>query len=135
MMDTIFLFIGSMFLVLGILLFAAMLITRAGLFALIPAVFIVLGAFFVFYILRKRHRRKKLLGNGRKVWAQITEVRPNYQVTINGRNPYIITCEAGGRIFRGDYEKPVQSDLLDKSVPVYISQEDPEQYYVDLSSL
>lgn len=112
-----------------------MLITRAGLFALIPAVFIVLGAFFVFYVLKKRHRRKKLLESGRKVWAQITEVRPNYQVTINGRNPYIITCMAEGRVFRGNYEKDIQSDLLDKSVPVYISPEDPEQYYVDLSSL
>ena len=134
-MDTVFLIVGIIFLVLGILLFAAMLITRAGLFALIPAVFIVLGAFFVFYILRKRHRRKKLLENGRKVWAQITEVRPNYQVTINGRNPYIITCMAEGRVFRGNYEKDILSDLSDKSVPVYISPEDPEQYYVDLSSL
>ena len=109
-----------------------MLITRAGLFALIPAFFIVLGAF---YILRKRHRRKRLLESGRKVWAQIVEVRPNYQVTINGRNPYIITCMAEGRVFRGDYEKDILSDLSDKSVPVYISPEDPEQYYVDLSSL
>ncbi len=102
---------------------------------LLPLIFVVLGVLFLYLYFKKKLQAKKLKENGRKVWAVITNVSPNYSVTINGRHPYILTCEYNGAIFQTDYMKAVTSDLVGKNVTVYVDEEDPAKYFVDLSEL
>jgi hypothetical protein len=136
-MQFVYLVIGVLFTLVGGGL--AVGFTAAGEFpiyvCLLPLIFVALGVFFLYKFISGKLLVKKLRENGRKVYAEITEVSTNYSVSINGRHPYLLLCEYNGARFQADYMKPVTYDLVGKTVPVYISEDDPSKYFVDLSEL
>ena len=131
------LLIGSLFTLIGLgMSFAFFSTGEVPLFAcLLPLIFTVIGLAFLFSFFRKKLRAKKLKETGRQLRAVITNVSPNYSVTINGRHPYLIDCEYNGLMFQADYMKAVTYDMVGKTVTVYVSEEDPSKYFVDTSEL
>lgn len=136
-MQTIMLIIGIVFTIVGVGLTAGF--TIAGEFSyyvsLIPLIFVAVGVFFLYKFISGKILVKQLRENGRKVYAVITEVSINYSVSINGRHPYLLLCEYNGARFQADYMKPVTYDMTGKTVPVYVSEDDPAKYFVDVSEL
>ncbi len=135
-MQTALLLCGILFLLVGLILTVVFFVVKMPLIAcLFTMIFVVIGAVMLIVALKKKAQAKKLRENGRKVYATITAVSPNYSVTINGRHPYIIHCEYNGVPYQGDYARPITEAIVGKTIPVYVSTEDPKQYLVDTSAL
>ena len=135
-MQTVLLLCGSIFLLVGVIITAVFLAVKMPLVAcLIPLAFVVIGAVMLGSALKRKALEKKLRENGRKLWATVTSFSPNYSVTINGRHPYIIHCEYNGVPYQGDYSRPITEAIVGKTIPVYVSTEDPKNYLVDTSVL
>ena len=66
-----------------------------------PAVLIPMG--FIFSLIgggvlyneyRLKQKREILMITGRKIGARVIEIGMNRSISINGRHPYVITCQA-----------------------------------------
>ncbi len=136
-MQAIMLIMGIVFTIVGLGLTAGFWSTGdAPIYVcLLPLIFVAVGVFLLYSFISKKILVKKLRESGRKVYALITEVSTNYSVSINGRHPYLLECEYNGARFQADYMKQVTYDLVGKTVPVYVDQEDPSKYFVDVSEL
>jgi len=84
---------------------------------------------------------KRLMAEGRKVYAEVTGGSVNYNVRINGRHPYKLECRytdpatgaiylySSGNIF-------IDPDLyVGRQVVVYVDRTDYSKYIVDMDSL
>lgn len=108
---------------------------------IIGMTFMIIGAAFVlmtFVCLRTaskyRSQTHPLIQNGRKVSAVVLEVKENTAVSINGRHPWYVVCEAEGRTFESDYfYKNVHRFDQKEDIDVYLDDETNE-FYVDLES-
>lgn len=96
--------------------------------------------FFLLYI-RKRKRIRKIVEEGYYITAEIGEVSRNYNVQVNGRNPYNIraayTDETGCvHIFqsRNLYYNP-EGMLRSQMVRVYIRRNEYKEYYMDIDAI
>lgn len=59
----------------------------------VGAVFALIGGIGLCVQLKKRRRRARLLAEGMRITAKITEILPDRNITVNGRHPYRIYCE------------------------------------------
>ena len=86
-------------------------------------------------------RKKHLLENGVRIDAVIISAAPNYRVSINHRNPYIITCgytdsEGKTHIFKsGNIFGFPNRPLIGETVPVWYEPGNLNKYFVDTSAL
>jgi len=85
----------------------------------------------------------KLMKNGKKITAQIINVRHIVNINFNGRSPYVIIAEGENvitnkkEIFESYF---IWEDILFKLqnknfVDIYIDPENPKKYYMDLNSI
>jgi len=87
----VFLFIGSVFASLGLILVAGIVTAPVGLpFALIGVVFGGGGGFFLRQRFLEKRRIVEVLRHGVAVPGEITDTRLNASVTVNGRHPWDI---------------------------------------------
>ncbi len=119
---------ATLFLVAISMLFVGIITLIAGL------------TFFLLYI-RKRRRIRKIVEEGYYITAEIGEVSRNYNVQVNGRNPYNIraayTDETGCvHIFqsRNLYYNP-EGMLRSQMVRVYIRRNEYKEYYMDIDAI
>ncbi len=119
---------ATLFLVAISMLFVGIITLIAGL------------TFFLLYI-RKKKRIRKIVEEGYYITAEIGEVSRNYNVQINGRNPYNIraayTDETGCvHIFqsRNLYYNP-EGMLRSQMVRVYIRRKEYKEYYMDIDAI
>lgn len=119
---------ATLFLVAISMLFVGIITLIAGL------------TFFLLYI-RKRKRIRKIVEEGYYITAEIGEVSRNYNVQVNGRNPYNIraayTDETGCvHIFqsRNLYYNP-EGMLRSQMVRVYIRRNEYKEYYMDIDAI
>ncbi len=135
--------LGLVFILLGIglmggtgeLLFFAV-------FSGIGSIFLLLGVLFLAFMLYRRSCIRKLVAEGHYVMATVTSVQPNYNIRVNGCNPYIAECSftdpMSGEIHlfrsRNIYFDPT-AILLDAQVPVYCRKDSYQRYYVDVDSI
>ncbi len=108
---------------------------------MIGAAFLIVGAVFVLMMLvlmrmasKYRTDTRKITIDGRKIQASIVEIRQNTEITINNKHPYVLICEAEGRIFESEYfyhdvHRFDQKDMID----VYLNDK-TDDYLVDLES-
>lgn len=108
---------------------------------IIGAVFVLIGVVFLLMTgmllkMAKRYEKKSYdaMTNGRKIQAHILEVKTIDAVRINQKHPYVILCEAEGRVFESDYfYKDIHRFDEKEKIDVYLD-EDTDEYYVDLKS-
>lgn len=142
-MGSIFFGIGAVVMIVGIVMFfdvSADIVSRF-LFLGCGALFTILGAVFLLWVIFKAVRRKKLIENGEQLTGVITAIRMNMRVTINGIHPYRAECEvidpySGERyLYSSDDTIEDISALMGMSVTVYTDPNDRKKYYMDISSL
>jgi glucan phosphoethanolaminetransferase (alkaline phosphatase superfamily) len=85
----------------------------------------------------------KLMKNGKKITAQIIDIKHIVNINFNGRSPYVIIAEGENiitnkkEIFESYF---IWDDILFKLqyknfVDIYIDPENPKKYYMDLNSI
>ena len=88
-------------------------------------------------------RKEFLLRNGQKITANVTAVTINRNLTVNGRNPFRITCQrhesSNNTVHTFESENiwfdPSSFAPQGKEVTVYVDYTNPKKYYVDISFL
>ena len=143
----IFSIIGAIFLVLGIVLFTGLKeeMTDAFMFLFIFSgiglIFFLIGILFLMIQLSKKKMSQRLLENGNYVVAEIFDITQEYNVTVNGRHPFVINCkyEAMDRtihIFKSKYLYYNPKSLLkNNAVRVYVDNNNYKKYYVDIDEV
>jgi len=107
----------------------------------IGAVFFLIGMITLLVSGIAGKKKKRLMAEGRKVYAEVTGGSVNYNVRINGRHPYKLECRytdpatgaiylySSGNIF-------IDPDLyVGRQVAVYVDRTDYSKYIVDMDSL
>lgn len=145
--------LGSVFSILGfcfLSVVAILLLTgvakKEGYFICIPflavgGTFFLIGICFLIWEIKNKKMVKRLIENGNFIWAQITEVAPNYNVTVNGRHPYIVYCqfqdvEGTVHIFKSrDINFDPQTLFKSEQVRVYVDNNNYKKYFVDIDEI
>ncbi|MGN0377779.1 MAG: hypothetical protein ACI4ED_09095 [Suilimivivens sp.] len=141
----IFTAIGAIFSATGLIIYFTLKEEGVILFCLIfggiGAFFLILGLIFLIVVLQKKLRNDKLLRSGNYVMAEIMEAVLNFNVTVNGRHPYIVRCRyqdiyGNVHIFKSRDLFFNPSELLkDQMVRVYVDGENYKHYYVDIDEV
>lgn len=141
----IYTILGGLFVALGVGLLIALNGTdtwlTGAIFAGVGSLFLILGIVFLIVQQRKKRRADRLIAGGRYVWGQIVEFVPNYNVTINGRHPYIAVVRyADGygvtHIFKsGSLRIYPDPGAVGRQVKVYIGDDTYKHYYVDMDGV
>ena len=106
-------------------------------------VFFAVGAGGFIYQRKANQQREFLLKSGQKITATVAGVNINRSLTVNGRNPFRITCQrhdtANNTIHTYESENiwfdPTSFAPTGKEVTVYVDYANPKKYYVDISFL
>ncbi len=102
------------------------------------AIFLAVGIIPLAVISRKAKAREALIADGYRIDAVIRNIEVNNAVTVNMQNPYRIVCEGrdqtgAERVFVSEnILQRLPSTLEGEAVTVYVSRQDPQQYYVDV---
>lgn len=113
-----------------------------GIFGTLGTIFTALGFGGLIYHWRKQKMARVLLQNGQKIWAKIEQIAPDPSFRVNGRSPYVIWAQWQNPKDLKVYQ--FQSDHLwynptsflnEKTIPIYINPENPQDYHMDLSAL
>ena len=145
LIGVIYTILGAGFVVLGGALWLGLKERDAALagiiFVGIGSVFLILGVIFLLVELGKLRRANRLLASGRYIWGEIIDCVPNYNVRINGRNPYVALVryrDGSGvaHIFKSGSRKLYPDPaILGRQVKVYVSDDRFRHYYVDLEGV
>lgn len=141
-----FSFIGFVLMCVGAIITIAGMNTGENLmlflyiFGGIGLLFFVVGLPFLFFAIRKKNDRIRLLETGVQAEGIIKDVVINRQVTVNGRHPYKAECEVTdpvtGEIYLYSSESVMKKIdyLTGRKVTVYYDPDDRSRYYVDIDS-
>ena len=144
----VFTIIGAIFLVLGIALGIGLrsemgiesfvfLFTFGGMGAL----FFTLGLVFLITLGNQKKNAQRLLDNGNYVVAEIFDISQNYNVSVNGRHPFVVSCtyeavDGTVHIFKSRYLYFNPEPLLKNNVVrVYVDNDSFKKYYVDIDEV
>lgn len=105
-------------------------------------VFFFIGGGNIISSISKSNINKKLLVNGRRIYAEFDRVELNRNYAVNGRNPYIIICQGT----ENDYNEFVSANIWknperyieDMGIThfeVYVDYDNPKKYYMPLNEL
>ncbi len=148
--EFVFGFDGVLFTVLGIIFGLKVDATAASpnsrgdvgllprIFCAVGILFMIIAAIMIFFSVKKKRIRSRLIESGRYINARVTEIGLDYSVRINGLNPYYVICEGknprtGEMIsFRSADVTENPSYLLDQYLRVFVDFDDPRNYYVEL---
>ena len=106
----------------------------------IGLLFFVIGLPFLFFAIRKKNDRIRLLETGVQAEGVIKDVVINRQVTVNGRHPYKAECEVTDPVTGEQFlysSDGIMEDirhLNGRRVTVYYDPDDRSNYYVDLDT-
>ena len=111
------------------------------LFTGLGGLFAAIGYTIVLFQIFRARRKKNLLENGRRVYAELAEIYQDTSVSVNGRYLWRVSCrymdERGTmHIFRSDGLNFDPSGLLTGlQIPVYLEEGRPDHYAVDLDAV
>ena len=99
----------------------------------------------IYFQLKKSNLKKELFdeGRGKKIAADLTGAGLDMSYRVNGRSPYVIsaqwldTSSNHMYLFNSDYVWFDPASMIEgrKKIDVYIDENDPKRYYVDISFL
>ena len=139
--------VGTIFLVAGLVGFLnadsqpAAPVFMNLLFTGLGGLFAAIGYTIVLFQIFRARRKKNLLENGRRVYAELEEIYQDTSVSVNGRYLWRVSCrymdERGTmHIFRSDGLNFDPSGLLTGlQIPVYLEEGRPDHYAVDLDAV
>ena len=139
--------VGTIFLVAGLVGFLnadsqpAAPVFMNLLFTGLGGLFAAIGYTIVLFQIFRARRKKNLLENGRRVYAELAEIYQDTSVSVNGRYLWRVSCrymdERGTmHIFRSDGLNFDPSGLLTGlQIPVYLEEGRPDHYAVDLDAV
>lgn len=110
-------------------------------FILVGGIFSAIGLAFLIWIIGKKKNIRKVIQGGYSVNAVISEVSINYNLEINGRNPYMIVCQyqdpqtAILHIFKSGNIMFFPGDLTGRMIRVFVEPGNFNHYYVDVDSV
>ena len=103
-------------------------------FVIIGAAFVLMTLVFLRMASKYRRQRRQVMADGRKIDAEILEVKEVTEITINGKHPYVVICTAKGRTFESDYFYEDVHHFDDrKTIDVYLN-DDTDEILIDLES-
>jgi hypothetical protein len=115
--------------------------TGRPIFVVLGAIFAIAGITAVVFWLRARMKTQRLRRTGELVYAELTSSRVDRSVMVNGRHPWIITCEWTDpetnfiHTFTATSETKINRDGdAPVEFPVYIDPGDPSNYLLDLTA-
>jgi hypothetical protein len=113
-----------------------------GILTLLGSVFSIIGFVQLFVQNKKKNLKQNLLSYGELVYADTEEISKNFNLNINGENPYRITCKwldsSSGVCYTYISENfwQLTKAITDaKKIPVYIDRQKPKKYYVALDEI
>ena len=139
--------VGTIFLVAGLVGFLnadsqpAAPVFMNLLFTGLGGLFAAIGYTIVLFQIFRARRKKNLLENGRRVYAELEEIYQDTSVSVNGRYLWRVSCrymdERGTmHIFRSDGLNFDPSGLLTGlQITVYLEEDRPDHYAVDLDAV
>ena len=144
----VFTIIGAIFLVLGIVLGIGLrkvigiesivfLFTFCGMGTL----FLSVGLVFLITLGNQKKNAQRLLDNGNYVVAEIFDISQNYNVSVNGRHPFMVSCKYEAvdgtvHIFKSRYLYFNPEPLLKNNVVrVYVDNDNFKKYYMDIDEV
>lgn len=108
-------------------------------------VFSVIGGSFLFFVIRKNRKRKKVLSYNYVIHADIVSFNLNTSLSVNGRHPYRLDATyinpLDGKIYSYSSEAiwtdltPVLNSRQITTIPVYVNPNNFAEYYMDISGL
>jgi len=107
-----------------------------GVFLILGFVFGAIGGGVLYNEYRLRRRRETLMRTGRRIQAKVVEIGMNRSISVNGRHPYIVTCQANvsGRETTFRSANIFGSLLLNvgDELTVYLDFQNPDKYWVEV---
>lgn len=103
--------------------------------------FTAVGIGFLIAVCRAGRKKKRLLAQGKKLLAEVTGGRTNFNQEINGRHPSKLECCYADPFTGEEYRFSSANVWFDpelyrgRQVAVYVEPENYAVYYVDVSSL
>ena len=102
------------------------------------AIFLAISLFFIIKEGKKKRIAKRVQETGRKCYAYVVDVVPDFSVTVNGRHPYsrvICKSEERGTVRSYSSESAQIGDAIriGDQVAVYYDSTDATAYFVDLN--
>lgn len=112
-------------------------------FGIFGLVFASIGAIPLIVMEKNKKLAIRLKQSGKAVVATINDIYINTSLKVQGRSPYVISCQWVDPMFRDKiYIFKSESIWFDpreyvsgKTMTVYIDETDPKKYYVDISLL
>jgi len=142
----VFSILGAVYTILGVILWNVPSLEGEDalvgpIFFGIGCLFLVLGVIFLMVEQAKKKQTEALIAGGRYIWGELTEFVPNYNVRVNGRNPYVAVVryrDAQGiiHVFRSRNLRVFpDTAAIGKQVKVYIKDDSFKPYFVDLTGV
>lgn len=110
-------------------------------FCILGLPFLAVGIFFMVLMLRRGNKKKALMTNGRKLYAEVTGGNMNFTYRVNRRHPYKLECQYTDMLNGATYLFSSGNVWIDpnlyigRQVAVYVDPADFSKYYVDVESL
>lgn len=141
-LGVIYTLLGGFFVIVGAILTVTLYGQEARMvgiiFTAIGSIFFILGIIFLVLQNRKRKTAQRLVDEGQFLWAEIVDLVPNFNVSINNRHPYIARAryvDGNGTVHifksRNVYEY-LDSSILNRQVKVYTEDNEFKKYYMDI---
>ena len=103
-------------------------------FVIIGAAFVLMTLVFLRMASKYRRQRRQVMADGRKIDAEILEVKEVTEITINGKHPYVLICDVEGKTIESEYFYENVHRFDDrKMIDVYLSDKTSE-VLIDLES-
>lgn len=148
----IFTILGAVFLAVALIVAVVVLPNVTGaegenlyilpiVFGSVGTPFLLVGIGFLIFVGAKDKKKKELMQNGIKVFAEVTGGSEVLNVEVNGRHPWKLECRYTDPYNGGVYLYSSRSVFMDpylymgQQVAVYVDRNDPSKYYVDIQSL
>ena len=103
--------------------------------------FLGVGAGFLMHVRKKRNMENDVIEMGCTVEAVITEICPDYSITVNGRHPWMLRCSYDDPATNRVYEFTTHTEgfhpsprLIGGTVTVFVDPYDYTRYAVDLDT-
>lgn len=114
-------------------------------FFIIGSAFVIAAIIIALIFIRKKIFNKKLLENGKLIYAEIINISVNSNVNINRQQPFIITCKWKDPQTCSEYiyksqniwinpEPFLKEHSIDHLI-VYIDEQNPKKYFISLEEL
>jgi len=120
-------------------------VVLVAVFGGIGGVFFLIGIIVLGVNVRRKKLNKRLVENGRKIYADLYEIVINGSYRVNRRHPYNITCKWQDKssgilyLFKSENIWFDPSSIIEEKnitkLPVYVDENDFKKYYVEIDSI